>query len=367
MAVNYNFLKSLKGTAIGTIVPWTGDITAIPAGWTQCNGQTITVETYPYLYEVIGNKYGGTSNVDFKVPNIQGKSIVDYHTSHDGATTYGNDTISIPSSFENLINDNNDIPNEVNLVRTSNIDLFALYNTDVNNFLGFIEDTDLNDPIFFDGLTTAGRAMGDAHYPSHGHGGSFSVVSKPNQWAEACETDQFTNCGLPFICVDDCSNLQFNRVEANNSADERQRIGIFDGSSAGGDKLYTGGAYSSAQGWAARRNPGQNGSTNYNYVDSGNMQTVGDISGNWSFAAVDTQSSYANFVNAGQDAMDAHVHPTMFYSLTKGSMNVPATLVVNNAGRGNLQPLNEANQAIASIRVNTQTPQLSVLHIIRAY
>jgi len=367
MAVNYNFLKSLKGTAIGTIVPWTGDITAIPAGWIQCNGQTITVETYPYLYEVIGNKYGGTSNVDFKVPNIQGKSIVDYHTSHDGTTSYGNDTISIPNSFENLINDNTDIANEVNLVRTSNIDLFALYNTDVNNFLGFIEDTDLNDPIYFDGLTTAGRAMGDAHYPSHGHGGSFSVVSKPNQWAEACQTGGFING--PFLSSnDDCGSPQFNRVEANNAAAERQRIGIFDGTPAGGAMLgFPNYSYSSADGWAERRNPGQNGSTNYNYVDSGSMQTVGSISNPWSFAAVDTQSSFANFVNAGQDNMDAHLHPTMFYELTKGSMNVPATLVVNDAGRGNLQPLNSANQAIASIRVNTQTPQLSILHIIRAY
>lgn len=367
MAVNYNFLKSLKGTAIGTIVPWTGDITAIPKGWIQCNGQTISVTDFPYLYEVLGNKYGGTANTNFKVPNIQGKSLVDYHTSHDGATTYGNSTISMPSSFESLINDNNDIPNEVNLVRTSNIDLFASYNTDVNNFLGFIEDTDLNDPIFFDGLSTAGRAMGDAHYPSHGHGGSFTVVAKPNQWAEACQTGGFIN-GILANSNDDCESPQFNRIEANNPADERQRIGIFDGSPVSGQKLYfQSDDYGSAAGWAARRNPGQNQSTNYNYVDSSNMQTVGDISGNWSFAAVDTNTSYANFVNAGQDAMDAHTHPVMFYSLTKGSMNVPATLVVNDAGRGNLAPLNSANQAIASIRVNTQTPQLSILHIIRAY
>ena len=115
MAVNYNFLKSLKGTAIGTIVPWTGDITAIPRGWIQCNGQSLEVLNYPLLYEVVGNKYGGTLNVDFRVPNIQGKSIVDYHTSHDNASTYGSGTIDIPSSFSSLINDTSDVPNETNL------------------------------------------------------------------------------------------------------------------------------------------------------------------------------------------------------------------------------------------------------------
>ena len=75
MAVNYNFLKSLKGTAIGTIVPWTGDISQIPSGWLQCNFQTLAVDEFPMLYEVIGNRYGGTLNVDFKLPNIQSKSM----------------------------------------------------------------------------------------------------------------------------------------------------------------------------------------------------------------------------------------------------------------------------------------------------
>ena len=364
MAVNYNFLKSLKGTAIGTIVPWTGDLTAIPAGWEQCNGQSLQVTEYPYLYEVIGNKYGGTLNVDFRLPNIQGKSIVDYHTSHDSDTTYGQ-SWNIPTAFKNLINNTTDTANENNLSRTSQIDLFALYNNNVNDMLGFIEEVELNDPIYFDGLSTAGRAMGDQHYPSHGHGGSFSVVSGPNQWAEACQNNGNANCAL--FCPDDCGSPQYNRMEANNPVDERQRIGVFDGSPVSGEYIARSGNYSNPKGWAARRNPGQNGSTNYNYVDSGSMDVEADISGNWSFAAVDTNTPYANFVNAGQDAMDAHLHPAMFYELTKGSMNLPATLVVNDVGRGNVTPINSGNQDIGTVRANTQTPQLSVLHIIRAY
>ena len=364
MAVNYNFLKSLKGTAIGTIVPWTGDLTAIPGGWVQCNGQELQVTDYPYLYEVIGNKYGGTLNVNFRLPNIQGKSITDYHTSHDAGSSYGQ-SWSIPDAFESLVNDNNDGANEVNLSRTSQVDLFAFFNNNVNDMLGFIEDINLNDPILFDGLATAGRAMGDHHYPSHSHGGSFDVVSGPNQWAEACQNNGNANCIL--FCPDDCGSPQYNRMEANNPNDERQRIGVFDGNPVSGQYLTRSGNYSNPKGWAERRNPGQNQSTNYNYVDSGSMDTLSDISGNWSFAAVDTQSPYANFVNAGQDNMDAHRHPAMFYSITKGSMNLPATLVVNNVGRGTMAPLNESNEEIATIRANMQTPQLSILHIIRAY
>ena len=365
MAVNYNFLKSLKGTAIGTIVPWTGDITAIPAGWEICNGQTLNVTDYPLLYEVIGNKYGGTLNVEFRLPSIQGKSIVDYHQSHDNASSYGSGNIDMETSFKNLINDNTDTPNETNLSRTSNIDLFAFFNTTVNNMLGFIEEITLNDPVYFDGLSTAGRAMGDRHYPSHSHGGSFSVVSGPNQWAEECENNGNANCIL--FCPDDCNNQQYNRMEANTPSDDRQRIGVFDGNPVSGQYITRSGNYGSPSGWAARRNPGQNQSTNYNYVDSGSMDVESNISGNWSFAAVDTQSPFANFVNAGQNSMDAHLHPAMFYQITKGSMNLPSTLVVNDVGRGNVVPVNSQNTGIGTIRVNTQTPQLSVLHIIRAY
>ena len=101
--------------------------------------------------------------------------------------------------------------------------------------------------------------------------------------------------------------------------------------------------------------------------DTNNMDTLSDIQDPWSFAAVDTSHPFVNFLNSGQDSLDAHYHPSQFYSITKGSMNLPATLVLNNVQRGNMQPVNDSLEGIASIRVNTQTPQLNVLHIIRAY
>lgn len=368
MAVNYNFLKSLKGTAIGTIVPWTGDISQIPSGWLQCNFQTLRVDEFPLLYEVVGNRYGGTLNVDFKLPNIQSKSMTDYHPSHDSISGY-----DIPQNFRDLMGD--DGANQVNFVRTSQIDLYAEFNQSVNNMLGFVTEVNLNDPVFFDGLATTGRALGDHHIGTHSHGGgtgegtagtgSFEVVSAPNQWAEACQNNGNANCFL--FCPDDCGSPQFNRMEANNPVDERQRIGVFDGSPVQGEYITRSGSYQSAGGWAARRNPGQNGSSNYNYVDTNNMDTLSDIQDPWSFAAVDTSHPFVNFLNSGQDSLDAHYHPSQFYSITKGSMNLPATLVLNNVQRGNMQPVNDSLEGIASIRVNTQTPQLNVLHIIRAY
>jgi len=398
MAVNYNFLKSLKGTAIGTIVPWTGDLTQIPKGWVQCKGQELNVSEFPYLYEIMGIKYGGVAGNTFKLPNIGAKSLVDYHTSHDNIST-------IPSSFQSLIDDTDDTANEVNPVRNSNIDLFASYNQNINTFLGFVTGVTLNDPVFFDGLATGGRALGDWHIGTHAHGGgsgsgtvgtgTFDVVGAPSQWAEECQNNGNANCFL--FCPDDCGSPQYDRMEANTPSAERQRIGVFDGNkspflfdqnnqSLVPTDFYSGkfltrpndGSYSGfgALGWATRRNPGQNQGTNYNYVDPVNMDVECSIKGGqdanltnspWSYAAVDTSHSFANFVNSGDDTMSAHTHPVMFYSITKGSMNVPSTLVINNVTRGNMTPVNASNTAIGTVAANMQTPQLSVLHIIRAY
>lgn len=44
-----------------------------PQDWAFCNGQSIPVSQNPALYSIIGNTYGGTPNVDFKLPDLCGK------------------------------------------------------------------------------------------------------------------------------------------------------------------------------------------------------------------------------------------------------------------------------------------------------
>ncbi|WP_027994575.1 phage tail protein [Simplicispira psychrophila] len=57
--------------------PFTGEIRAFafdyaPQDWAFCTGQSITVQQNPALYAVIGNRYGGTTNQNFKLPNLMG-------------------------------------------------------------------------------------------------------------------------------------------------------------------------------------------------------------------------------------------------------------------------------------------------------
>ncbi|MCA1935019.1 MAG: tail fiber protein [Asticcacaulis sp.] len=47
----------------------------VPEGWHLCDGSTLDVRAYQALYAVIGNTYGGSPNVNFKVPNLLGMAV----------------------------------------------------------------------------------------------------------------------------------------------------------------------------------------------------------------------------------------------------------------------------------------------------
>ena len=64
-------------------------------------------------------------------------------------------------------------------------------------------------------------------------------------------------------------------------------------------------------------------------------------------------------------SLGAHNHFTIDISMTKGQMNIPTTLLINNMTTGNVEPIN-VNRAL-SVQVNPNTPSLVTLYIIRAY
>ena len=357
----YNSQRTMRGTAIGTILTWTGDTSAIPAGWIRCQGQELEVTDYPLLYEVIGTKYGGVTNQTFVLPAPQGRTVADFHS-----TMVNNFTI--PTEFANLIGLNGS--NSTNTVRTTDIDLYAEFNRKVNNFLGFVNEVSLNDPNYFDTITTVGRALSDAHLASHSHpktqgdNAAFDVAGTPTSWMESCEQggDQ---------CAEDSPKVHVS--EQNNPADERQRLAYFDGTRNNGENVgRPGGSVSSPGGWAARYTPGnaadQNGNLYYNYVDENEMDTYSSIQNPWSYAAVATNSAQVNWVsNSGNNFLVGHTHPPMFYSLNKGTMNVPATILTENISMGDLAPINEQNEGIGDVEFDMRSGTLTIQYLIRAY
>jgi microcystin-dependent protein len=74
-----------------------------PEDWAQCAGQTIAVQQNQALYSVVGNTFGGTSPLSFKLPNLQALVVVGAGTGPQGlnfqfATTHGSEAVSIATN-----------------------------------------------------------------------------------------------------------------------------------------------------------------------------------------------------------------------------------------------------------------------------
>ena len=56
---------------LGTVVLWAGDPTdGIPNGWMPCDGSILDIASFPDLFAVIEDSYGGDGVIDYALPNI---------------------------------------------------------------------------------------------------------------------------------------------------------------------------------------------------------------------------------------------------------------------------------------------------------
>lgn len=93
MTVRYTKQTQKSGASIGTVTSvakpktWTNstnidvegsnwNIEALYPGWLPCDGRTLNVSDYYALYQVIGNTYGGTTNLTFKLPDYRSKKLM---------------------------------------------------------------------------------------------------------------------------------------------------------------------------------------------------------------------------------------------------------------------------------------------------
>tara|TARA_B100000035_G_scaffold315389_1_gene335709 strand:+ start:388 stop:2334 length:1947 start_codon:yes stop_codon:yes gene_type:complete len=68
----YNVVKTQRALPIGSVQPWTGDITSIPDGWLLCNNDELQGAEYPLLARVLRDTYGGDWNNNDIFPNYTG-------------------------------------------------------------------------------------------------------------------------------------------------------------------------------------------------------------------------------------------------------------------------------------------------------
>lgn len=102
----YNVVKTQRGLPIGSVQPWGGNLTEIPAGWLLCNGAELEAADYPLLARVLRETYGGTSFAGdfpnytgtFRLPPTNNKALADISTAYFGTYTA---TGTIPTTIDN--------------------------------------------------------------------------------------------------------------------------------------------------------------------------------------------------------------------------------------------------------------------------
>lgn len=368
MAKFYNKLKSQKGSAIGTILPWTGSLTIVPPGWIVCDGRQLDVNDYPLLFDAIGYRYGG-SGTSFQTPRLTNRSLVDFHPSHNNIPG-----IDMNPGFISRIGE--DYAN-ITSGGSSNIDLrFTL--SPVNDYTAKVTDLGINPPGFSDEFNIVPRALGDQHTGSHTHGGSVQSVGNSTDWVERCQ-QPFDSLGIPgsingFLQQDQCESVQFYAAESNGNAFLDNSSYVVPRSRSGANfgiviNSGTDNPFGNVQ-FTPQNTPNKNYALNTDDTEFGAFGSnngaiaatvhFNHIGVNWGEQGIGSQTS--------PYAITGHEHPGSSYSINQGNVNVPFTISVSTITNGSLQPANQANQGIATFSVeNIQTPSLSIIHIIRAY
>lgn len=84
-------------------------------------------------------------------------------------------------------------------------------------------------------------------------------------------------------------------------------------------------------------------------------------------AVTDTYNTTLNHNGEGwaDDALKSHNHDAMEVTMTRGSLSVPSTILVNDVSTGTTAPLSV--DTALSVQINNNTPSLTMLYIIRAF
>lgn len=376
MSVNYNRTKSLKGLAVGTIIPWSGPISGssgIPKGWLACTGRSYPIDTYPELFDIIGYRYTpGVDELDppdnFNIPNLPGRSLGDYHPSHASDCGYpstGNFTSSIPTT--------DDIPVGFSEIQSSNVDLRLNLQPITGNLKANMTGMNLSAPSYTTTFAYVPRRLGDGHMGTHTHSGSIESVSVTNVGIEQCQDSglPFPNCGLPFNCYDNCTDFEI--YKSGNAADAKDDFCVpkYDG----GEHL---GRNRIPYGTSGYRMSRTNGPRNfirksedcllYNEraadFDPVNVN-LGNDGGNWQ--GIYATTLMTDNVEFQTPNMTGHDHSSQSLSLNSSNVLTRESIRINTISTGTITPVNVDTQEIVSITANVSTPSIQMLFIIKVY
>lgn len=205
-AAKYNKVKSTFGYPVGTIINWSGTEDTVPTGWRICNGSFLNVAAYPKLYNCIGITYGGTLGSTFRLPDINGKGIIDIFRGHysylkSSSSTYpstsvmgGLNTAAWTPIASRLVSqdpywsqigqaDNGNSGSGIGNPTPSTIDLVGVIDRSMPGLTANVTELALTSGTLQRGYVIMPRKLGDGHTPIHQH-----IISVPSGQQEISHT-----------------------------------------------------------------------------------------------------------------------------------------------------------------------------------
>lgn len=408
----YQEVKTARAAAMGTIMPWTGGISEIPAGWILCNGDTVEAKTYPLLVQAIGDTYNaGLSDLsgsfpaytgNIVLPNLNGKALMDLETSHFASKVAGGTGRPADTSGEayNIINPligtntDNSIPTIFNDVTTDVI--FSL--NDRTGYGGNIKGATIVPGEDSETIFIGPRKLGRNHLRGHKHSGSYETIAADPSARPGKGVIPWADVGISLA------------------------LGTFDAPQSGGQQYYIltfvlnlqGGAPDAVSGFGGGR-PGRTVAgvlsenppvnlfpSNVNHTPlSRTLQDPRITSGRQiqyglSGGSLTTPAGFINYypdipstnpVNYGTLVSN----PSYDFNLNVGAVGISGSVIEPHDheeieiafSTGNLKPRstllasaniplattldNNANKSVLQINFNTSQPGMSCIYIIRAY
>ena len=391
----------MKSAPVGTIMPWGGQSSSgnnpnnIPTGWIACDGRTFEANDYPLLASMIGNTYGPTDTSivgnfpdfedgdTFRVPNLNGRSMIDLEKSYllDAKYQFGQ-----PDAEEKIGDLISDDGTGVTPPTIYSADTDLQFQLDpIDTMAGKIQNIALNDPTWSKTYYTIGRKLGIDHTPGHKHKGQYTTAFPSGKYVQVFQAAVAETTGNP-----NYESANLTGVTNSDTADIWPAgfgsLTYYEGEGANAGNLILTNESKSftndsipSQG-ATRTIPGHGAYTSafsdsYNYQHymkqhTGVFPTPVTIFGRSNYYNGDVNQTYpTNLSHIGEDFTDAtlasHNHFSFDITMNIGGLRIPPNIAVNNVQSYTVN-VSDIPDAL-NILMDNQTPSQTVIMIIRAY
>ncbi len=398
----YNRLKTMKSSPVGTIMPWSGQSSDgnlpnnIPHGWIVCDGRSFAANDFPLLASMIGNTYGPTEDSIvgnfpdyedgdvFRVPNLNGRAMIDLEKSYLQQTKYQFGQPDAESVIGDLISDDGTGVTPPTIYSADTDLKFQL--DPIDTMAGKIQGLTLNDPTWSKTYYTIGRKLGIDHTPGHKHSGQYTTARPDGRYVQIFEAPiaslsgaDYQSANLTGIQNTDTEDVWPNSSGSMTYYDENTLVLTEEAKTFTQDRIPTANKQIQVPAHGAYTNAfttTYNQATNSGPYDHSMRQVTGvfpppvSIFGRPNYLNGNVGTTYATNVSSiGQDFTDGtvatHNHFSFDISMNIGGLRIPPNIAVNNVQSYTVN-VSDIPDAL-NILMDNQTPSQTVVMIIRAY